>query len=286
MGPETNASSIRILEKQIKEGKGDTIKLKRDRNSLLNIATRVPPEILGYVFTQNLVRDQPFDGLQKGSYNFLLVCHHWFEVASNTPELWGFWGNTLQDWKKRHHRSGATPLDLVLVGDESDPGVPFDESLQNAVRARFIQDTIRQVHITSNDGELLAYIVSSLTPDDDGGQNENIESVVLENSGQPTVNISDFFARSHLSKLRSLVLGGNLWISSWDHLASRTTLLTTLSFNISGPPFLPTLTTSRLFSILTSNPNLQELTLTNATLPDDVYGSAFKVQLRILKNSI
>ena len=46
MGPEANIDLIRVLEKQIEEGNGDIIKLKRDRNSLLNISTRVPPEIL------------------------------------------------------------------------------------------------------------------------------------------------------------------------------------------------------------------------------------------------
>jgi len=83
MGPEDNLDLIQALEIQIEEGNGDTIQLKRDRNSLLNISTRVPPEILGYIFAQNLVRTQPFDRLWKGSYNFLLVCHHWFEVPSS-----------------------------------------------------------------------------------------------------------------------------------------------------------------------------------------------------------
>ena len=285
MGPEASIDAIRALEKQIEEGKGDIAKLKRDRNSLLNISTRVPPEILGHIFVWSLGRENSwfFDGLEKGSYNFLLVCHHWFEVASHTTELWSFWGSTLQDWKKRHHRPGATPLDLVLDGEASDPGVLFDESLQNAVRSRVIRGTIRQVHLTSGDGELLASIISSLTPDNDGGKNDNIESIILENCGHPTVDISDFFARSHLSKLRLLDIGGNLWISSWDHLASRTTLLTTLSLNIGVPLSSPIFTTSRLFSILTSNPNLQDLTLTNVNLLDDIDGSTFKVQLRGLK---
>jgi hypothetical protein len=50
MGRETNIESIRALEKQIEEGRGDTIKLKRARNSLLNISIRAPPEILGRIF--------------------------------------------------------------------------------------------------------------------------------------------------------------------------------------------------------------------------------------------
>jgi len=223
MGRETNIHSIQALEKRIEEGKGDIINLKRTRNSLLNISIRAPPEILGHIFTWSLVREsnKPFEGLQKGSYNFLLVCHHWFEVASRTPELWSFWGNTLQDWKRRHHRSGAIPLDLVLYGDKCKPRVLFDESLQEAVRRRVVQDTIRQTHLMSDNGDALASIISSLTPGDEGGQNENIESIVWRNRGFTFVDVSDFFARSRLSGLRSLNLHGRIQISTWDHLASR-----------------------------------------------------------------
>jgi len=42
MGPEAILDLIRVFERQIKEGDGDIIKLKRDRNSLLNISTRNP----------------------------------------------------------------------------------------------------------------------------------------------------------------------------------------------------------------------------------------------------
>ncbi|KAF9782942.1 hypothetical protein BJ322DRAFT_1143350, partial [Thelephora terrestris] len=118
MGPETNISSILALEKQIEEGAGDVIQLKRARNSLLNIS-RMPPEILGDVFRWNIIPTGDFKGIQNGSYNFLLVCHHWFEVASKTPELWSFWGNTIYQWSRRYQRSGVNaPVDLALTYDK------------------------------------------------------------------------------------------------------------------------------------------------------------------------
>jgi len=290
MGCETNIDSIRTLEEQIEEGEGDVIKLKRARNSLLNISTHVPPEILGYIFVWILVREGGhsvyiwhFGGLQEDSYNFLLVCHHWFEVASRTPELWSFWGNTLQDWEKRHHRSKSTPLDLVLDEYESYPGVRFHGSLQDAVRSRVMQDAIRQVHLRSYNRQTLTSIISSLTPAGGGGQNKNIESMALQNDGPSTINVSNFFAQSRLSGLRLLDLCGNFWIPQWDHLIPRTTLLTSLSLdvNISSPS--PLITAAQLFSILVSNPNLQELLLADAALPNDIDASTSKVQLRRLK---
>jgi len=262
MGHEVNMDSIRALEKQIEEGHGDIIKLKRARNSLRNISTRVPPEILGDLFAWCLVRGAGrslfsllhFKGVQRRSYNFLLVCHHWFEVASRTPEL-------LQEWKKYHHRwAGTAPLDLVLDGDKCDPGVLFDGSLQDAVRIGVTRDTIRQIHLASDDSATLSSIISSSTPDDNNLQNENVESTIWRKDGFLPIDISNFFARSRLSKLRFLELNGNLRIPSWDSLASRTTLLTTLSLEIfdSSPPPIQTPTTSHVFSILSSNPNLRE----------------------------
>jgi len=286
MGHEANIDPIQALDKQIEEGKGDLIKLKRARNSLLNISTRVPPEILGEIFVWSVVRSAPcsldpleFDHLREGPYDFILVCHHWFEVACLIPELWSFWGNTLQDWKRRYRHSGATPIDLVLEKGECDPGPSFDGSLQEAVRTRVTQGTIRRVHLTSKYDH--KDIISSLTPNGEGSQNEKVESTLWRNEESTSVDVSGFFARSRLSKLRLLGLHGRFQNSSWDLLAPQTTLITVLSLTVYEPSSTPT--TPQLLSILASNPNLQQLTLSHAAIPNDADGSTFQVSMRNLK---
>jgi hypothetical protein len=96
MGQEINFDSLRVLEERTQEHGGTLIQLKRARNSLLNVSTLLPPEILGNLFRWNVIPVGDFWGLSTTSFNFLLVCHHWFRVASGTPELWGFWGNSVR----------------------------------------------------------------------------------------------------------------------------------------------------------------------------------------------
>ena len=295
MGRETNIESIRALEKQIEEGKGDKIQLKRARNSLLNISTRVPPEILGEVFSWTLVRGDPtsgrdshFDGFPEGSYNFLLVCHHWFNVASHTPKLWTFWGNTVEEWKKLHHRHPqVAPLDLVLngLGAPATSLIPINGTLEDVLRDRATRDTVRQVHLSGCIAGVISSIISVLTPVGEGVQHRSIESIDLRKWGIQVVDVSEFFVRIRLPKLRSLLLSGALILPPWDHLARQTTLLTTLSLTIYEHPQSPPPTASQLFSILVSNPGLQSLTLANSAIPEgDGGGPVPQVTLRHLKN--
>lgn len=81
------------------------------------------------------------------------------------------------------------------------------------------------------------------------------------------MDVSDFFAHFHLSKLRHLELI-NYKISSWDYLLPQTTLLTTLELSLNKTS--PTPTMSQLLSILASNLHLQDLTLSMGRDPSAV----------------
>jgi len=215
----------------IEEGAGDIIQLKRTQNLLLNISTHVPPEILGHIFHWNVIPARNFDRLQKGSYNFLLVCHHWFEVTSHTPSLWRFWGNTLKQWSQQYQRSGITPLDLVLndVPDLDDTNlitdvIPLGKPLEDALRDRAARNSIRSVHLRSRTTDLLRSIISSLFPTDgEGIQYSSIESLILED---PNLDITNFLTQYHFPKLQHLDLSARARTSTWDHLKLHTTLTT------------------------------------------------------------
>ena len=278
MGREINIHSIRDLEKRIEEGTGDAIQLKRARNSLLNISMRIPPEILGIVFRWNVVPygcRPHFDGLPKGTYNFLLVCRYWFEVASRTPELWSFWGNTLTKWSRRYKRSGTAPVDIVLKS--SSNFTPFDGPLRDTLRERAACDAIRSLHLRCKKRSLLASILSTLTPDDEGVRRSSIASISLQ-----YVDASKFFARHRFPELWYLNLSTGVTVSSWEDLGLHTTALTTLSLTIKDMSRIPT--THQLLLILASNPHLQSLTLSKHMIPrDNGDESTTPVPLRCLK---
>ena len=287
MGQEKNFEGINALEKEIAKGGGDIIKLKRTRNSMLNISVLVPPEILGYIFNLVVVLSRchskhqgtDFAGSEKGSYNFLLVCHHWLEVAYSTPELWIFWGNSLEDWEKRYFRAESAPVDLVLYGRGGCPDA-LSDPLKNNLLRRTAQDKIRKIHLDSNNLDLLTSIISSLTPSGEGARERCLESIILRKMGE-LPDLSNFFARSRFPKLQRLHLIGSTNTPPWNHLPSQTTCLTSLSLRLTRSSRAPT--TSQLLPILLSNPNLLELTLSDAALPDDIDESEIRVPLHRLK---
>ena len=268
------------MEKQIglEEHEMAIIRLKRTRNSFLNVSTLLPPEILGNIFRWNDIPDGDFGGLPKDSHNFLLVCHHWFEVASHTPDLWSFWGNNVQDWAHWHARCGTAPLDLVLA---KYPSYDFGDELHNALQDCSTRDLIRRVHLRGTRvADLLNSVVSSIVTEGEGTRSNCVESFVLESVDRWPVDVSAFFSQYRLPKLQHLCLSG-CRISSWDWLKSHTMALTTLE--LGDVEQSPTLT--QLFAIISSNPLLQNLALSPSSVPHaDGDRSSPQVPLHHLKN--
>ena len=269
------------MEEQIREHEAAIIELKRTRNSLLNVS-KFPPEILGEIFRHNtalkassaVTHSPPIER----SYNFLLVCHHWFEVASHTPGLWGFWGHEPREWAKRYLQHPMAPLNLVLNNRQSNStNVALDDSLRNALQARASQDTIRQIYLIASDSGILNSIISSLTGHE-GIRSSSVESVDLQFKNpreQPVV--SEFLAYYHFPKLRRLQLY-NCIIPSWD---LKTSVLTTLILD--GQFLPPPMTSSQILSILHSNPLLQKISLDKCAVPHDGGDRCPRIQLAHLR---
>ena len=256
------------------------IKLKRARNSLLNVS-KLPPEIFGEIFRYNATLTTCLGPLDEESHNFFLVCHYWFNVASSILEIWSFWGYNLQDWTKRYLRHPTAPLNLTLDDAKFDfTNVTLDDSLRNALQARAAQDTIRRIHLVARDSRILNSIISSLTGHE-GVRSSSVEVVHLrfENPRNPPI-VSDFFAYHRFQKLRYLTLSHCI-IPSWD---LKTSLLTRLQLDGRFPS--STITSPRILSILRSNPLLQDILLNGYAIPDDGVVESSRVPLAHLTKLI
>ena len=217
---------------------------------MLNVS-KLPPEVLGNIFHWNVIpKDNPL-GWKVRSHSFLLVCRHWFEVASHTPELWSFWGTTPGEWKRCYRHSKTAPHDLVLDVDGDDGS--FDAALHDALQDRAARNTVRRVHIRARGAKILNSIISSLTLNCEGFRSNNLESFTFLNHSNAAVNLSKFFGRYRFPKLQHLELT-KYTTAGWDHLSSRTGGLQTLNLDSTYPSLVPT--TSDLLSILAFNPAL------------------------------
>ena len=132
--------------------------------------------------------------------------------------------------------------------------------MRETLRDSAARDTSRQISLEIGDPDLLNSVISSITPDDVELQSSQVESFVVHNhsGGQSTVDLSNFFLRYRLPALQHLSLSGMFGIANYeiDH---------TLTQNRGN--FIPP-TTSRLLSIIFSDPNLQDLELSRGLVPD------------------
>lgn len=169
-----------------------------------------------------------------------------------------------------------------MLEESTGRGGGLDDNLHDALQGRAAQDTIWRIHFRTNNTELLHSVVSSLVADGEKTRSNSVESFVVQNNGMSPVDLSVFFSRYRLSKLKRLHLHG-CRVSPLDLVGSQTMNLTTLSLVTTYLYPIPAL--PQLLGILPSNPLLQSLALLPTMFHQvpDGDGSSSPVPLRHLK---
>jgi hypothetical protein len=263
---EVNARAIRNLELEIQNHGKDTTHLKRLRNSLLNVSVYLPPEILGHIFWWKVVSGvNPSGRISGGTFNFILVCRYWFDVATSTPSLWAFWGTSLRECLEFYRYSGAVPLYLNLADIDSDREV---RSASCVFQDQGVQERVRHLHIHTSP-KILAKILSLMStpkPTSVQSQIQSLTFMVDERPGE-ILDITNFLNAHSLPKLQSLRLRG--CDLGWNSLILQTSRLTHLFIHSHDGFAKPTVL--QLAALFARNNSLEEidLSLEIASTPDD-----------------
>jgi hypothetical protein len=237
------------------------MKLNRARAPPSNISTLLPPEILGNIFHWTMIFQREEETSLETPSNLLFVCHHWFQVALQTPQLWTSWGDSVVDWKRRYTSPIVSELHLELNIDGGYRHEYPSKPLLDALQDRAARDFIRRVSFQRQEAEVLNAIIPAITAPGEGIPSIGLESFELYTKRycHTTVKLSDFFARYRFPKLQQLLLWGRFELLPWNLLAERTGALVRLLLTVLNGWPVPT--ASQLISILSSNPNLQRLEL-------------------------
>ena len=268
---EVNAHAIRNLEARIQHYGRDTTHLKRLRNSLLNVSVYLAPEILGHIFWWRVVSGVDSGGRISGrTFNFLLVCRYWFDVATSTPSLWAFWGTSLRECVAFHRHSGAVPLYLNLTDVNSDREV---WNASGVLQDQNVHRRIRHLHIQTSPRALASILSLMSTPQPSSLQSQ-IQSLVLTAEGPWNAerpgefpDVTNFLNAHSLRELRFLRLRD--CDLGWKSLILQTSRLTHLFIHAHDRSTKPTVL--QLASLFINNSALQEidLSLEIASTPAD-----------------
>ena len=250
--------AIGSLQKQIDFHFGEIRRLKYARNSRAYLPiSRLPDELLSGVFiyvVESSLQNGDAD-FATGTFNFLLVCRHWNEVAVGCPLLW-VWlvAGAVEAWPLFESRSKDAPLCLTW-------GPQFPDSARGILMDAKTPGRIRQLNFN--------------------GTKDNLEDLIVAFKSNPPSNVSSI--RLQINPLHC---------DQSKHLArffsSAFPKLSKLDIENSPPgPLSPAFTTSNLtalrlrlpnddkrrhtlsqFSqILQRHPNLRELDLQQGGIP-------------------
>ena len=255
---EVNIHAIRNLEAKVQQ-------------PLLSLPACLVPEILGYIFWWSVVCGvNPIGRIARNTFNFLLVCRHWFDVATSTPSLWAFWGTSLRECLAFHRYSGAVPLYLNLADVNTNRDI---RDASSVLQDPSVRRRIRHLHVHTSP-KALASILSYMSTPQQSSIRSQIQSLMLTVGGQwiterpqESPDVTNFLNAHSLPELHSLHLHGcNL---RWESLIPQTSKLTRLFIHFRDNSRNPT--TLQLTTLFTRNCALEEinLSLEIITTPED-----------------
>ena len=279
-----NASTIQNLEAKVQYYVQETSRLKRLRNSL-NPSVCMPPEILGHIFWWCVSSGvSPRGRIARNTFNFLLVCRYWFDVATSTPSLWTFWGTSLRECVAFHRYSGAVPLYLNLVDATTNRDI---REASGVLQDLSVQRRIRHLHVHTPP-KILANILSPMSTPQPSPIRSQIRSLMLTVEGswiperpEEVPDITDFLNTHSFPELQTLRLRGcNL---QWECLILQTSKLTHLFIHAYEKSRKPTVL--QIAALFARNSALEEinLSLEIAPTPEDILPESSSISLPRLR---
>jgi len=268
---QANTHAIQDLKAKTQYHEQETIRLKHFRNPLPNLSVCLAPEILGHIFWWSVISGvNPSGRIAGNTFNFLLVCHYWYDVATSTPPIWAFWGTSVRECVAFRRYSGAVPLYVNLVDVNTNRDI---REACGVLQDWSVLRRIRHLHVHSSP-RALANILSFTSTPQPSYIRSQIQSLKLTVEGPWTTerpeefpDITNFLNIHSLPELQSLRLRGcNM---RWDSLIPQTSKLTHLLVHAHVKSRKPTVL--QLAALFAGNSALEDidLSLEIASTPED-----------------
>lgn len=222
-----------------------------------------PPEILGDIFEKSLDYPAAIPTSFKQRFNFLFVCHWWYQVAVNTARLWTFLNGNVKSWPTFLIRSKSAPLHLHI------------HQLRNALPTYLatmfaLQQRLETLHIVESWSSLSVLLELLCECDEDAlsrltSMKLAITTVITHSGAVERANIPDSFISRQFPSLQELELHD----CGCDYQAAMFHTSTLRRLSITSYDAITSPSMGDLISILDDNAGLEYLRITPRTLVED-----------------